>query len=214
MANRKKTKGTPAPRPEEHYNYPLPELRSKIETAIEVYTTRVAAGRDRASEAWQIVPLAQHMRRRGQITEDEEEAARRFYRDFVLGMRVTGLTMRYGERAGKGGTPAAQLAADSDFLAPDELRTHYHTKFINACRAINHMPTIEWMVRVICEQLMAGEVKPPSLTDVGRAYLGWRQDQQASASGATLIKSGLERLVVHYGIGHYCVTGSHPPESS
>ena len=188
---------TPAPAPT-RTNAPTPERLREIETAIEIYATTVAAGRDLAREAWRVVPVVEHMQRRGQLTDTDTRAAETFYRDFVLGHRIGGLTSRYGERAGTGGTPLSQLASSAG-TTPDETRAEYHRAFIDACRAINHMPTVEWMVRIICEQLLAAEPKPPTLADAGRAYMGYRDAKQAQAVGATLIKTGLERLALHYG---------------
>jgi len=157
------------------------------EMQIEIYTQYVGAGRRVASEALRVAPVVEHMRRRGQLGEAEERAAERFYRDFVLGHRVAGLVSSYGDRI-----------AGSDRDAGDDLRAMFHNRFIGACRAIGHWPTIEWMVRIVCEQIMASEASVPTLADAGRAYLGYRNQQQAQAVGATLVKSGLERLVPYY----------------
>lgn len=180
--------GSRGPRKERPTNGPTPERYAHLETAIETYTTTVRAGRDVASEAWRVVPIVEHMRRRGQLGELEERAAERFYRDFVLGHRVAGLVASYGDRVSGG------------YEGGGDMRTHFHGRFVSACRAVGHWPTIEWMVRIICEQLMAAETTVPTLADAGRAYLGYRNQQQAQAVGATLIKTGLERLVAHYGL--------------
>lgn len=173
-------------------NAPTPERIAHIETALESYATTVQAGRSVASEAWRVVPVVEHMRHRGQLGEAEERAAERFYRDFVLGHRVTGLVSSYGDRIGG--------SRNDDGNAEEFTRTAFHQKFVAACRAIDHWPTIEWMVRIVCEQLVAAEKKPPTLADAGRAYLHYKDAKQAQAVGATLIKTGLERLVKHYGL--------------
>ncbi len=172
-------------------NAPTTERAAAIETAIETYATTVQAGRQIASEAWRVVPVVEHMRRRQQLGEYEERAAELFYRDFVLGHRVRGLVSSYGDRVNGGGQGDD---GDSD----EFVRTRFNQRFVAACRSIDHWPTIEWMVRIICEQIMQGETKPPTLADAGKAYLGYRNPAQQQAVGATLIKSGLERLVRHY----------------
>lgn len=172
--------------PETRVNLPTRERRAAIETALETYATTVRAGRDMASEAWRVVPVVESMRRHGQLGEDEERAAEIFYKDFILGHRVGGLVASYGESTGRSLEPSG------------ELRQHHHTKFVKAVRAIGHWPTIEWMVRIVCEQLKAAETKPPTLADAGRGYMGYKDPKQAQASGATLLKTGLERLVRHY----------------
>jgi hypothetical protein len=177
---------------------PTVERRRKIETALETYAQNVRAGRDLASEAWRVVPVIEGMRERDQLTQHDTDAAERFYRDFILGHRVAGLTAKYGEQMGKGGTPLAQMAGE--VLTPDEMRTHFHQKFVDACKAINHWPTIEWLVLIVCEQLIPGATKPPTLAEAGRVYMGYKDPKQQQASGATLIKTGLQRLARHYGL--------------
>lgn len=180
-------------------NAPSPQRRAAIDTELEIYATTVKAGRDAASEAWRVVPIVEHMARRGQLTEEDCRAAERFYRDFILGNRVSGLVSRYGERAGTGGTPISQREG-GEIAAPEELRSHFHSRFIDACSAVNHQPTVLWMVRIICEQLMAAETRVPTLADAGRQYMGYKDAKQAQAVGATLLKTGLERLSKFYGL--------------
>jgi hypothetical protein len=178
------------PEPETRVNLPTSERRAQIDTELTTYTTTVQAGRKLASEAWRVTPIVEHMRNRGQLGDLEMRAAEDFYRDFVLGHRVRGLVSSYGQSPGGGG----------EGFGGDEIRQKFHDRFIRACRAIGHMPTIEWMVRIICEQIMAGEAKPPTLADAGKAYMHYKDQKQQQAVGATLIKSGLERLVRHYGL--------------
>lgn len=176
------------PEPDSRVGAPSSHRRHGLETAIETYTTTVKAGRDMASEAWRVVPVAEAMRRRGQLGEREERAAQRFYRDFILGHASSGLVSSYGQSPGGGRSP--------DF----EVRGRFQAAFVAACRAIDHWPTTEWMVRIICEQLLAAETRTPTLTDAGREFMRYKQAQQAQAAGATMIKIGLQRLVAHYGV--------------
>jgi hypothetical protein len=55
-----------------------------------------------------VVPTIERMRRNGQITDEEYKAAQDFHRYIILGHRVGGLTMCYGELTGAGGTPTGQ----------------------------------------------------------------------------------------------------------
>jgi hypothetical protein len=59
----------------------------------------------------------------------------------------------------------------------------------------------EWTQRICCEDYSVLEDKVPTLNECGRAYAGWKSDKQATATGVSLIKQGLERLAAHYGIG-------------
>ena len=58
-----------------------------------------------------------------------------------------------------------------------------------------------WVQRICCEDYSVLEDKVPTLTDCGMAYMGTKCRRQATATGAMLIKQGLERLAAHYGIG-------------
>lgn len=133
------------------------------------------------------------------LTDGERKAAALFCKDFDIGGRVTGLTMRYGERMGSGGTPASQQRRD-DVLSPEDRRAFHHTRYINACGFIGHKATAYWLTAIVCEIPVNDEIRPPSLEDVGRAWMGYQCQKRAQASGATLIKSGLERLADFYGI--------------
>jgi hypothetical protein len=81
---------------EEDNNAPTAERATKSE--FEIVSITHATGRDKSSEAWRVVPTIERMHRTRQISDDELQAARDFYRYFILGHRVTGLTARYGER--------------------------------------------------------------------------------------------------------------------
>ena len=58
-----------------------------------------------------------------------------------------------------------------------------------------------WMQKIVCEDYSVLDDSVPTLADCGRAYMGWKSPTQAQATGANLIKQGLERLAAHYGIG-------------
>ena len=133
------------------------------------------------------------------LADRERRAAEMFCRDFDIGGRVTGLTMKYGERMGTGGTPASQQSRD-DSLSPEDRRAFHHTRYVRACTHIGHKATAYWLTAIVCEIPVNDQVKPPSLEDVGRAWMGYDCRKRAQASGATLIKSGLERLADFYGI--------------
>jgi hypothetical protein len=96
---------------EEESNAPTALRATKSE--FEIVSITHATGRDRSSEAWRVVPTIERMHRNKQITEEELQAAKDFYRYFILGHRVTGLTARYGELTGYGGTPPGQQAQSS-----------------------------------------------------------------------------------------------------
>lgn len=180
-------------------------------------------GKDRKAEAWRHVPVVEAMIRRGQIGKDEApemlEAAKRFYRDFVLGHRVGGLVAAWGAPGG-GGTPIGQQVARHytdrhgavrECLGPDDRRTHHHTAWYRAAEAIglvacpvtgNRTPglMLQWVQKLVCEDYAVATEATPRLEDAGRAYLGLKCPKQASAAGGALIKAALERLVQHYDV--------------
>jgi hypothetical protein len=129
-----------------------------------------------------------------------------FYRYFTLGHRVTGLTARYGELTGHGGTPPGQQvdqinARGQVRMTPDELRTMYSGLWAAGVKAIGCNFTSYWLQRIVCEDYSAIEDSVPTLADCGRAFMNWKSPTQAQASGASVIKQGLSRLAAHYGIG-------------
>lgn len=178
-------------------------------------------GKDRKAEAWRHIPVVEAMIRRGQIGKDEApemlDAAKRFYRDFVLGHRVGGLVAQWGAPGG-GGTPIGQQVpkhytdrngAVRECLGPDDRRTHHHTAWYRAAESIgfsrcpvtgNRTPglMLQWMLKLVCEDYAVATETTPRLEDAGRAYLGLKCPKQASAAGGALIKAGIERLVQHY----------------
>lgn len=206
-------------------NAPTPE-RVASRGLFEKVDVSIGAGRDAKQEVWRHVPIVEAMVRRGQIGKDSAtayiEAARRFYRDFVIGHSgvQARVTARYGELTGHGGTPISQQVVRSYFdkfghekevEGPEDRRARANREWWRACQSIGVVKcpvtgrpqpseTLHWMLVLVCEDYSVATEKTPSLEDAGRAYLGYKSSVQASAAGAALIKSGLERLVVHYGI--------------
>lgn len=204
-------------------NAPTPE-RVASRGKFEVVNVSTGAGRDAKADVWRHVPIVEAMVRRGQIAKDDAtaytEAARQFYRDFINGHRGARVTSRYGELAGSGGTPVGQqpvryyhdkFGRAFEVPGPEDRRHDAHKAWWRACETIGvvkcavtgkPMPsaTLRWMLVLVCEDYCAASEKTPSLEDAGRSYLGYKSPVQASAAGAAMIKIGLERLVVHYGI--------------
>lgn len=204
-------------------NAPTPERVGGRGEFVHVSVT-TSAGRDSKAEVWRHVPLVEAMVRRGQIDKRDApavtEAARRFYADFVRGHSGQRVTARYGEQSGTGGTPAGQqtvhyttdkFGRPVEALGPDDRRHQAYASWWRACEAIGVVKcavtgrpqptqTLKWMLTLVCEDYTVATERTPSLEDAGRAYMGYKSPVQATAAGATLIKSGLERLVVHYGI--------------
>lgn len=205
-------------------NAPTPQRVAGREM-FELVDVSVGAGRDAKSEVWRAVPVVEAMVRRGQIRKEYAaaytEAARRFYRDFVNGHRGARVTSRYGEQTGSGGTPISQqvqryytdrFGREFEVPGPEDRRFDAHKAWWKACQSIGVIScpvtgkpypseTLHWMIVLVCEDYSVASEKTPSLEDAGRASLGYKSPVQASAAGAALIKSGLERLVAHYGIG-------------
>lgn len=204
-------------------NAPTPE-RVAGRGTFEHVNVSVGAGRDAKADVWRHVPIVEAMARRGQIAKDDAaaytEAARRFYRDFINGHKGARVTSRYGELTGSGGTPASQqpvryyqdkFGREYEIPGPEDRRHDAHTAWWRACEAVGvnkcqvtgrprPSETLHWMLVLVCEDYQVAIEKTPSLEDAGRSYLGYKSPVQASAAGAALIKCGLERLVVHYGI--------------
>lgn len=203
-------------------NAPTPE-RVASRGLFEQVNVSLGAGRDAKADVWRHVPIVEAMVRRGQIPKDYAtaytEAARLFYRDFVLGHKGPSVTSRYGELTSGGGTPASQqvpryytdrFGREFEVPGPEDRRYDAHKRWWKACQAIGVIncpvtgkpapsETLHWMLVLVCEDYIAVE-RTPSLEDAGRAFMGYASAPMASAAGATLIKSGLERLVTHYGI--------------
>jgi hypothetical protein len=142
-----------------------------------------------------VVPTIERMHRNKQITDDELQAAKDFYRYFILGHRMMGLTARYGEQTGCGGTPLGQQVDAINHrgelrMTPDELRTMYDKLWADGVKALltaNHLGTDRliayWVQRVVCEDYSVLEHSVPTLADVGRACMGWKSPTQAQACG-------------------------------
>jgi hypothetical protein len=170
---------------EEDNNAPTAERATKSE--FEIVSTSHSTGRDRSHEAWRVVPIIERMRRNGQITDEEYRAAQLFHKYFILGHRVGGLTMRYGELTGAGGTPPGQqvdqINARGDVrMAPDELRAMYNGLWSSGVKALlttNPLGTdrfiATWVQRIACEDYSVLEDKVPTLTDCGMAYMGTKK---------------------------------------
>ncbi len=206
-------------------NAPTPE-RVASRGTFEQVNVAVGAGRDAKADVWRHVPIVEAMVRRGQISKDYAasytEAARRFYRDFVVGHSgvQSRVTAKYGELTGYGGTPLSQQVLKTYFDkhgvehevdGPEDRRAKANKAWWRACEAIGIVKcpvtgkpapseTLHWMLVLVCEDYSVASEKTPSLEDAGRSYLGYKSSVQASAAGAALIKCGLERLVMHYGI--------------
>lgn len=213
-------------------NAPTPERAVRNSWSIP------AKSRDRNAEAWRSIPIVERMIERGQIANADAQAtmdaAQRFYRDFVLGHRQSGLVAKWGDSTGAAGTPISQQApkyytdrngVEREQMSPEERRAHHHSCWINACKAIGifRCPVsgagrpgivLQWMMRLVCEDYEVAREKTPTLEDAGRAYLGCKSPPQAMAAGAAMIKGGLERLVAHYEVHGICASGlslnAHP----
>ena len=175
---------------------PTPERLAKMGTEIERYIVKIQANRDAEAEVWRIVPVAEQMLRRGQITELELRAGQIFYRDFMESVRVSKLTSKYGERAGVGGTPISQMINTSE-MSEEDRRIYYHQRVGEAMMAIGDYEATLWVLKIICE-IPDANGKPRKLSDAGKEFMGYKSPQQATAAGATLIKTGLRALVRHY----------------
>ena len=157
---------------------------------------------------WKVSTPILKMKDDGCITEDHVRAADLFQRDYNVGIVQTSMMAgRYGvdfamASIGSGGTPVSQqlprigqdgrpLNAEED----EETRIFHAKRYSDACRYIGHRATVFWMTAVICEIPLGNAVKPPTLTDIGKTYMGCACPKQQAMAGKTLIKSGLERLI-------------------
>ena len=184
---------------EKDYGAPTPERADIANGSLQKVDLFAPNSRVPIATAYRVTGPIAKMFQDGRISQSEQQAAELFYRDYIVGNSASGLTMKYGERMGAGGTPLAQQA-NTDRLSPEERRTFHHNRFHSACRYIGHKSTSYWLTAIVCEIAVGDEIKPPSLEDVGRAVMGYDCRKRAQASGATLIKSGLERLTDFYGI--------------
>jgi hypothetical protein len=137
--------------------------------------------------------LLDQMFKRGHIDAAERRAGELFSVDFEGSIRAPGMIASVYKQ---GATCRMNLALDR--LTPDELRAHHYDSFKGAVRKINHMPTIEALLRLVCDMPIKGGGQ--TAADVGRDFIDYRQQQQAQAVGITLIKVGLQKLAVYYGL--------------
>lgn len=187
-----------------------------------------SVSQDRKADAWRHVPVVEAMVNRGQFSRDEAgpavEAAKRFYRDFVLGHRVGGLVAKWGDPTSGSGTPVRQQSPKvytdrhgvlRECMGPDDRRTHHHSAWVDACRAVGMIRCpvtgrespgimVTWLLKLVCEDYSVATETTPRLEDAGRAYIGCKSASQASAAGAALIKAGIDRLVQHYDAADRC----------
>ena len=135
----------------------------------------------------------------------EFKAAHLFHRDYNLGIARQRVVGRYGVEMsmaglGTGGTPLSQQKEDDK---PEEFWRYHAKRYTDACAFINHAPTEFWLTSIACEirvVLGDGRERVPTLEDAGRAYTGYATKAQAAAAGSTLIRLGLERIAIKYGI--------------
>ncbi len=184
---------------DQDFGTPTPERADIANGSLQKFDLFAPNSRVPIATAYKVIGPVAKMFADGRISQNEMKAAELFHRDYIVGNSAAGLTMRYGERMGSGGTPLAQQA-NTDRLSPEERRTFHHNRFHSACRAIGHKSTTYWLAAIVCEIAIDDAIKPPSLEDVGRAWMGYDCRKRAQASGATLIKSGLERLADFYGL--------------
>jgi hypothetical protein len=155
--------------------------------------------------------MKMHIANPQQITHGLLKAAHIFYGDYNHGMLSPRVSGRYGvdlamAGLGTGGTPLSQVkeSEDPETRKREELKEEPQIararRYAKACEFIGHRATAYWLTAIVCEIPVNDDVKPPSLEDVGRAWMGYQCQKRAQASGATLIKSGLERLADFYGI--------------
>jgi hypothetical protein len=176
-----------------------PNAYQATKAEFELRPTTNVAGRDRSSEAWAKIQIVDRMYRDKDILEHHYLAAQKFRRDYIKGMAVTGLTARYQPRVdGSSGTPIAQQA--SFRLDPADIRTHHHSMWAAAVKALDDRFDAYWLERIVCEAYEVAREEPPTLADVGRSYMGYKCSKQASAAGATIVRKALERLAKHYGM--------------
>lgn len=137
------------------------------------------------------IPTLVKMRRGNQIDMAEEKAGLMFAQDFAGTFRVSGLISSI---YGKSSRPRGHDSLPTERLTPEEERSFRYCRFMDACKAIGHGPSLEAVLLLICE------IADSSAADVGRNFIPYKQQQQAQAVGTTLIKVGLQRLAKFYGL--------------
>lgn len=180
------------------YGAPTPERAAIAGGALHRFPVYESNGRV-IGQGHCVATAVQKMCMSGQITEGERKAAELYYRDYDIGSRSVGLTMQYGERMERGGTPLAQQA-NIQGKSLTELRSECQARFKDAGRHIGDKTMMFWFDAIVCEIPINGSIKPPTLEDAGRAWMGYECKKRAQASGATLIKTILVRLKSFYRI--------------
>lgn len=140
-------------------------------------------------DAWRIVGVVETMYKRGQLSDECWEAFQRFERDVDRADRVSSAIAKYGERAGIGGTPVSQLAAD--VFCPEDLKVAAVRRVEEAMEAIGHVPTVAALMTVI--------LKETTLEKLGRQFFGWKDAKQARAAAVTALQHGCYSLAQFYG---------------
>jgi hypothetical protein len=181
------------------YGAPTPERAAIAGSALDRFPIYESNNRMIIGQGHLIATVVQKMFASRQITAGEQKAAELYYRDYDIGSRSPGLTMKYGERMERGGTPLAQQA-NTQGKTPTELRTECQARFKAAGSHIGDKAMLFWFNAIVCEIPINGSVKPPTLEDAGRAWMGYECKKRAQASGATLIKAVLVRLKSFYRI--------------
>ena len=204
-----------ADREDSDFGAPTPERRDILNGHLierPIYDKPSGANRVPIGTGYRIATpvMKMHIANPNQVTTGMLKAADLFYRDYnhgILSPRVSG---RYGvdlamAGLGTGGTPLSQQKEpdDPEERERKEREEEPHIKrarrYAKACEFIGKTSAY-WLTAIVCEIPVNDEIKPPSLEDVGRSCMGYQCQKRAQASGATLIKSGLERLADFYGI--------------
>lgn len=137
-------------------------------------------------QAHKINQVVDRLRRNGDITADEHDAAWRYYRDFTKGMHIPGLVGGYGERVGSS-TPLSQL--DNGSLTPAERRTFHHTRAVQALQSIDHLEQRQMIVKCIIDEVL--------LHEASQQVFGGSRNTAAGAGKYALIL-GIRALKQHY----------------
>lgn len=138
--------------------------------------------------AYAIRDIFADLRRRGQISDEEMAAGRRFAEHLEKAYRGRSITPSYGQRFAEG-TPVSQLAgaaADADNARViDYVRLHMDARD-------SLPPSSRMAIMLACESTTPAAI--------GRMVAAYRDSNRAAAAGVAYIKSGLEILAHHYGI--------------
>ena len=128
------------------------------------------------------------MRERGQITEDEQFAGKRFVAHFEIAYKGRSITPSYGQRHAEG-TPVSQLssyAAEADLARTvDYVTLHKQAK--------SALPPTARMAMMMA-------VDGSTLQAIGQVVSGINTKNRAITAAAAYLKTALELLTIHYGI--------------